>query len=73
MFKLNHDPIEVVVSETEYNCYGPTTKRSIRLTAILQNLGGINETVKPGAYHFNVKRRNFKLIASLYPIDIEQV
>ena len=67
MFKANHEPIEVVVTEDRYECYGPPTNRSIMLTAVLKKMGGVSDTVPPGTYQFNVRRNGFKIVASLDP------
>lgn len=68
MFKKNTDPIVVVVKDGRFDCYGPDNARSVFLKNLLFNLGGINETVEEGTYHFNAIRRGFKLEASLTPI-----
>jgi len=67
MFKLNHDPIFVQVLPDRWNSYGPPTLRSKFLHKCLEKIGGINETVQPGWYDFNVVRRGLKFVASLAP------
>lgn len=46
--------IEIVVQEDRWDAYGPITPRSTELYNQLVSIGGINETVKPGVYIFNI-------------------
>ena len=66
----NHDPIVVVVTESDWYALGdPTSYRAHRLFQTLKLSGGVNESVPPGTYHFNVIRRGFKFVASLESIS----
>lgn len=68
--RKNHDPLVVVVTSDRYECYGDPTSRNAWLMALLKQQGGINETVEPGTYHFNARRRGlFKLVLSLDPAE----
>lgn len=68
MLDLFHDPIIVVVKDGRWNAYGPVTPRSQELYAILAGMGGVNESVTDGTYHFNVKKVGLENIASLTPV-----
>jgi hypothetical protein len=60
--KDQKQPIEVIVQNGRYNAYSLNTvptKRDKWLFAILAGMGGVNEHVVPGTYHFNVKRVSF--------------
>jgi hypothetical protein len=67
MFKLNHDPIYVHVTTDRWDSYGPKTFRSQFLHKLLELTGGINASVQPGWYDFNVIRRGLRLLMSLTP------
>ena len=63
-------PLLVEVTSSEWFSYGdPTSLRHARLHAYLTRMGGINETVPPGTYHFNASRRGFKLYMTLDPAE----
>lgn len=70
------DPIVVVVDEDSWNAYSlhPTpTERDKELLRHLTELGGINEKVEPGTYHFNVARLDEKtILASLELIPLRK-
>ena len=64
----DRDPVLVVVTEDRWYCFGAVTPRSAYLYKYLNDMGGINETVPPGLYDFNVRRRSLLTIAvSLEP------
>jgi hypothetical protein len=65
----NQDPIVIVVEDGQWNAYGPETARSIFLVKLVQQQGGINESVEDGRYHFNAIRRGLKLELSLNRIN----
>ena len=67
MFNRNQPPLTVLVTEGRWDAVDAPTTRNIWLVQVLKAQGGINETVPPGTYHYNVKRKGLKLIASLYP------
>lgn len=50
----DNEPLLVIVTETEYKCYG-TSPRARELFQLLQSIGGINHSVKPGNYYFNAE------------------
>lgn len=55
---IDTDPIVVVVSGDRYDCYslhGTPTPRDLALMATLKLMGGVNESVHPGTWHFNVE------------------
>jgi hypothetical protein len=68
MLNLIHDPITVVVKDGRWDAYGPVTPRSQELYAILAAMGGVNESVADGTYHFNVTQVGLENIASLTPV-----
>lgn len=50
------DPIVVVVEEDRWDAYSmheTPTDRDEELLALIHKMGGINEKVEPGRYHFN--------------------
>ena len=50
------DPIVVIVEENRWDAYAlhdPPNERDETLLALIQTMGGINEQVVPGRYHFN--------------------
>jgi hypothetical protein len=63
MFAINQkQPIVVEVHNGRYDAYSMNpvpTKRDKWLFAILAGMGGVNEHVVPGTYHFNVKKVSF--------------
>jgi hypothetical protein len=63
MFAKNQkQPLMVVVDNGRYNAYSLNpvpTKRDKWLFATLVGMGGVNESVETGTYHFNVKRVGF--------------
>lgn len=71
--KLDHTPILVVVSHHRYDMYSLSakpTKRDAYLKGVLRKMGGVNESVSPGRYYFNVKRTGLlKLEVTLDPAD----
>lgn len=66
------DPILVVVEEDRWDAYAlhePPNERDEELLAIIQTMGGINEEVVPGRYHFNAAPLvEGHLVVSLEPI-----
>lgn len=69
MPKKNHDPLVVVVKGDRWDAFGSPTPRSQWLYAILEKQGGIAESVEDGTYHYNVRRRGFRLEASLTKVE----
>ena len=52
----SEEPILVVVTEDSWNAYSYhtiPTPRDHELFALIQKMGGIDDTVEPGSYHFN--------------------
>lgn len=64
-------PLLVVVTETEYQIPailgGRPTLREIFLATLIKSLGGVNESVTPGTYEFDVKRKGLSCVFSLEP------
>lgn len=60
-------PLTVLVTEGRWDAVDAPTPRNIALVKMLQNMGGINESVTLGTYYFNVKEVDGQTIASLYP------
>lgn len=65
------DPIIVVVDGGRWEANGPDTIRSQFLLNVLQMLGGVNESVPPGTYHFNMKSHWFKMSFALDPVELD--
>ena len=60
-------PVTILVTEGRWDAIDSPTPRNIALVRVLTNMGGINESVAPGTYYFNVKEVDGKWIASLDP------
>lgn len=75
LIKKPTNGILVEVTETRWDAFGDTSSRlseyrSFWLLIILKRIGGINESVAPGLYDFNVTwKPPFKFIASLEPLE----
>lgn len=61
-------PLNVLVTETRWDSFGEVTPRNIFLNQMLTEMGGVNHSVSPGLYHFNVRRLFFWNIVSLKPV-----
>lgn len=68
MLELDTTPITVVVKNGRWDAFGPTTPRSQYLIAILNQQGGVSDSVAEGTYHYNVKTIGLTLVASLTPV-----
>ena len=66
-----NDPLTVVVKGDRWDALGtPGSKYHQKLYTLRVTLGGINETVEDGTYHFNVERgRFFKVYATLTKVE----
>ena len=69
---INHDPadfapIVVEVKDGRWNAYGDPTARSHYLFTMLESIGGVNESVPPGQYLFNVLDVDGQSVLSLTP------
>lgn len=60
-------PVTVVVTDTRWDAIGEPTQRNMWLTNMLSAMGGVNESVSPGTYHFNVLDVDGVWIATLTP------
>lgn len=60
-------PLTVLVTESRWDAVDEPTERNIWLTKMLKELGGINYTVPPGTYNFNIERVENQMIATLEP------
>jgi hypothetical protein len=71
MFRKKKDltPLTIIVGNGRWDAIGNLTPRNQWLYSVLQNQGGINESVEDGLYHFNVKREGFKLKLTLDKIE----
>ena len=69
MPKKNTDPLVVVVKDGRWNAFGTPGTRSEWLFATLQAQGGIADSVGDGTYHYNIKRKGFRLVATLIKIE----
>lgn len=66
--KFNRKPLIIEVFPDRYEAYGDTSSLwTTFLYRTLQKTGGINRNVPVGWYHFNVKLRGLKIVASLTP------
>lgn len=61
-------PLTVVVTEDRWDAIDVLTFRNFMLTQHLKAQGGINESVSPGLYHYNVRRFLFWNLVTLYPV-----
>lgn len=53
----NIRPIQITVTKTNWTAHALSsisTPRDLELIKLLDSMGGINESVEPGIYHFNV-------------------
>lgn len=57
----------VEVTKDRWDAYGAPTRRNKMLYKLLHAKGGVNESVTPGTYVFDVKRTGVKLFMSLLP------
>lgn len=56
----------IQVKEGRYDAFGPATPVGTFLMSVIEELGGINESVEDGFYHFRVwKDENGRIQASL--------
>ena len=55
MMTENLEGIEIVVKDGRWTAYGPDTPRSKELFKILNEMGGVAETVPEGTHIFNVE------------------
>jgi len=64
-----NQPVVVLVTEGRYDIVDSPTPRNIALAAMLMSMGGVNESVKPGTYYFNVveDKETGQWIVSLNP------
>lgn len=60
-------PVTIVVSKDRWDAFDAPTPRNKALVEHLKQQGGINESVPPGLYHYNVYRKGFRHYASLEP------
>lgn len=69
----SEDPIVVVVEADRWDAYAmhdPPNERDKELLALIQQMGGINEQVEPGRYHFNAAPLDENnVVVSLEPIQ----
>lgn len=63
-------PVTVLVTKERWDAIGTPTPRNIYLTNMLTAIGGVNESVQPGTYHFNVLDVEGQTVASLVPAPI---
>lgn len=70
------DPIVVIVGNDAWNAYSlhdEPTERDKELLRHLNEIGGINETVEPGTYQFNMARLDEKnVLVSLELIRLKR-
>jgi hypothetical protein len=71
-FIIVNEPIVVVVGNGRYDMYGhvPPTPHDLWLGQILKGMGGVNETVADGKYHFSAEELvPGKIVATLEPVQ----
>ena len=66
MTRKSSSPIHVIVSETHWDAFGAETVSSYFKYALLKR-NGVSNTVPPGEYTFDVKRRGLKLVGIFTP------
>lgn len=69
--KKNRTPLTVIVKDGQYTMLGDANSPwHGMLSKQLQAMGGINESVQDGTYHFNMKaHRFFKVKLTLLPAE----
>jgi len=66
---MKRTPIKIVVTDSRYDAFGdPFDWWHVFLMKTLTNIGGINETVEPGEYEFNVLFKGLRMYSSLTPM-----
>ena len=65
-------PVTVHVTSERYDIIDVPTPRNMYLANMLMAMGGINESVSPGTYHFNVLEVNGQPVATLTPAPPSQ-
>ena len=60
-------PIVVEVKNGRWDAYGDPTVRTRYLIMMLESIGGVNESVPPGQYLFNVLDVDGQPVVSLTP------
>jgi len=72
MFNRKFKPgILVIVTDIRYECYGfgPTlTYRDAWLMSLIKQVGGVSDSVEPGEYVFNARRKGFRVQVELNPL-----
>lgn len=69
MFVDNSPVLVIVVADRQWNAYGPDTLAHRALLETLYAMGGINEGVSAGTYHFTIDRTGPEPVASLTPFE----
>ena len=65
---MERTPIKIVVTDTRYDTYGdPYNWWHVFLEKMLSQAGGINESVEPGEYEFNVVFKGLRMCSNLVP------
>lgn len=65
-------PVTVHVTSERYDIIDVPTPRNQYLAQMLMAIGGINESVEPGTYHFNVLDVEGQAVATLTPAPLPQ-
>lgn len=60
-------PVTILVTEGRWDAVDSPTPRNVMLVETLTLMGGINESVSPGTYLFNVKKIDGQFVATLDP------
>lgn len=64
--KFDKTPLLVGVTTDRWDAFGsPNNLRHSWLLAVLKKIGGIDESVPPGWYDFNLTRKGLKYMATL--------
>lgn len=61
----NPTPVTVIVTEDRYDIIDEPTLRNQYLARVLMEMGGVNESVPPGTYKFNVVPGDNGMIVTL--------
>ena len=69
--KKNRTPLLVEVTNSEWHSFGdPNSFHHKFLHTYLTRKGGVNASVQPGYYNFDIKRVGFELEISLLPANV---
>lgn len=69
MFVDNSPVLVIVIADRRWDAFGPDTLAHRALLEMLYAMGGINESVADGTYHFTIDWTGPEPVASLTPFE----